>query len=106
LPGHSLRGVAELDPEGPISITWRDMLVVESQNGRSIRDHRYKYSVYERGANRETLIDLKTDPGEMKNLIDAPELADQCNEFRSRLAQWCNRIDDRIAKPFLVREKA
>lgn len=106
LLGHSVRQVAELDPTGPVSITWRDMLVVESQNGRMIRDNRYKYCVYERGANRETLIDLKTDPGEMTNLIDAPELKEKRDELRKRLAQWCRRADDRIAKPFLVRSEA
>ena len=47
---------------------WRDAVVVESLHGRMLTTGRFKYSVYFSGDNREQLVDLEDDPGEMINL--------------------------------------
>lgn len=63
LPGLSFRPLAEgKEPE-----SWRASLPLESELGRMIVTDRYKYMLYDKGANREQLIDLREDPGEMRN---------------------------------------
>lgn len=78
LPGRSLLPLVFGRP----MITWRDHLVVEDymsqtgeikgmkpqMQGRMVRSERYKYCVYSQGQQRESLVDLQTDPGEMVNL--------------------------------------
>jgi arylsulfatase A-like enzyme len=98
LPGRSLRAPAEGRPVK----RWRDHLVVESQNGRMVRTERLKYCVYDSGRGRETLVDLRSDPGEMKNLAAAATHADELNRHRRLLADWAGRHNDAIAKPYLV----
>jgi arylsulfatase A-like enzyme len=38
-----------------------------------LRSKRFKYCIYRDGEFRESLIDMRNDPGEMKNLVAAPE---------------------------------
>lgn len=66
--GSSLRPLAV----GQSVPNWRTHLVVESQNGRMIRDDRFKYCLYDSGEPAEFLTDLKNDPGEMQNLVNDP----------------------------------
>ncbi len=98
LPGRSLRPLLERT-EGA---GWRDHIVVESQNGRMVRTERYKYCVYEHGQRREMLIDIEKDPGEMKNLADAAERAEELNRHRRLLGEWVARIDDRLGRGYLI----
>ena len=79
---------------------WRDFVVSESQNGRMLRTSRFKYCVYDSGRDREQLIDLKNDPGEMKNLADVSEYADVLNTHRRLLRRWVERTGDKIAAEY------
>lgn len=97
LAGRSVRPLLEGRPT-----TWRDHVVTESQNGRMVRTGRFKYCVYDRGANREMLIDLESDPGEMTNLAPLPEHARELNRHRRLLQDWVRQIDDQVAKPYIV----
>ena len=48
----------------------------------------YKYSVYDQGWPREMLVDLKSDPGEMRNLAMEPEYDAVVARCRELLKQW------------------
>ena len=100
--GKSFRAVAEGKP----APSWRDHLVVESQNGRMVRTARFKYNVYDSGKHREQLIDLQSDPGEMKNLAYDQEHKDVLNRHRELLAKWVERTNDRIADEYIVKHAA
>ena len=97
IPGASIRSLAE----GKNDARWRDHLVVESQNGRMIRTQRYKYCTYDSGINREQLIDLKDDPGEMKNLAGDENFADILKKHRQLLNQWVLKNGDDIGAKYL-----
>jgi arylsulfatase A-like enzyme len=98
LPGRSLRSLAE----GHAPDDWPDHVVVECSNGRMLRTDRFKYVVYEDGANRETLVNLEDDPGEMMNLADAPEMGEALNLHREMLATWVNQHGDSIAQRYII----
>lgn len=68
LTGRSFRALAE----GKTPQSWRSHLWIESEFGYMLQGERYKYVLYDEGENREQLIDLKEDPGEMKNLATDP----------------------------------
>ena len=83
LPGRSLMPLVLGKP-----VTgWRDHLVVENDmsqageldgltprmEGRMVRTERFKYCLYSRGRQRESLVDMQADPGEMTNLATDPE---------------------------------
>lgn len=98
LPGRSVRPIAEQTSGGD----WRKSIVVESQNGRMVRTERFKYCVYDCGKNRETLVDLKNDPGETKNLAASSKYKKQLNTHRSILANWMKKTTDPMAKSYLI----
>lgn len=68
LMGRSLRPLVESGAPAP----WRDALPVESAIGRAIVTDRFKYAVYDLGTCQEQLIDLREDPGEMRNCASVP----------------------------------
>ncbi len=43
------------------------MLPIEGEFGRAVVTERYKYARYDRGENREQLLDLRARPLEMRN---------------------------------------
>jgi len=100
LDGRSVRAVAEGREADP---AWRDHVVAESRNSRMVRTARYKYTVYDCGEHRETLVDMQTDPGEMKNLVSNAKLASTLDSHRRLLADWIDRTGDRIAAEYVVR---
>ncbi len=100
LLGRSIRRVAEGRPVA----SWRDHLVVESQNGRMVRTARFKYSVYDSGRHREQLVDLERDPGEMKSLAHDEEHQAVLNQHRRLLREWVEETGDKIARQYIVRE--
>lgn len=97
LSGRSLRALAQGRPADG----WRDFVVCESQNGRSLRTNRFKYTIYDSGENREQLIDLKNDPGEMNNLAGRGDYKSVLNEHRKLLRGWVKRTGDRIAAKYI-----
>jgi choline-sulfatase len=95
--GSSLRPLAENR-----GAKWRDQVVCESVVGRMVRTERFKYCVYESGANRETLIDLEKDPGEMNNLAEKAAYRDVLNAHRRRMSRWIGRAGDKIGAEYVV----
>ena len=98
LLGQSLRAVAEKrdTPDG------RPYVVSENQSGRMIRSDRFKYCVYSDGEPRESLVDIKNDPGEMTNLAGLPKFNDELAEHRAYLSRWIDESNDLEAKAFAV----
>jgi choline-sulfatase len=82
--------------------SWRDVVVVQNNmsqtfpvdgnvpttEGRMIRTDRFKYCVYAHGQNRESLVDLEKDPGEMVDLARDPAHRPTLLAMRERLRQW------------------
>jgi len=97
LGGQSLRALAQ----GKAADGWRGFVVCESQNGRSLRTGHFKYSIYDSGENREQLIDLKNDPGEMNNLAGRGDYKAVLNKHRRLLRGWVKRTGDRIAAEYV-----
>jgi arylsulfatase A-like enzyme len=84
----------------------RDFLLCESQNGRMLRTDRFKYCIYDSGRNREQLIDLKLDPGEMTNLAQVKDYKDILDTHRQLLRGWVERTGDRIAAEYVYPPQA
>jgi choline-sulfatase len=80
LPGLSIRSIAE----GKTPSRWREDLLIEFTGGKCLRGRRHKYSVWEKGENREMLIDMEKDPGETKNLANDPAAEPVLTAFRSK----------------------
>ncbi|MHC4343115.1 MAG: sulfatase family protein, partial [Planctomycetota bacterium] len=97
LQGLSLRPLAEGK-----KAAWRDYVVSESQNGRMLQTDRFKYCVYDSGRGREQLIDLKSDPGEMKNLAERAGFKDVLAKHRQLLHKWVTKNNDKIAVEYIV----
>jgi arylsulfatase A-like enzyme len=84
---------------------WREELVVETRinfgdgpggesHARALVTDQYKYSVYLMGRNREQLVDIRKDPGEMVNLAVESRHRASLQECRDRLRAWCERTED------------
>ena len=98
LLGRTLRPVAE----GRGDNARRPYVVAENNTGRMLRSDRYKYCVYTSGVIRESLVDLKTDPGEIKNLAGLPQFHKTLNQHRDYLKQWIVESKDTPAKSFAI----
>ncbi len=98
LLGRSLRSIAE----GKRVDAWRPYVATENHTGRMIRSKRFKYCVYNDGEVRESLVDMKNDPGEMKNLASKPEYENMLIEHQRYLEHWIEESGDREAKSFAV----
>jgi arylsulfatase A-like enzyme len=98
LLGKSLRSIAD----GNRVDSWRSYVVSENHTGRMIRSQRYKYCVYAEGTMRESLVDMRNDPGEMKNLVSLPEYKDALLEHQSYLDRWIEESGDTQARTFAV----
>lgn len=119
MEGRSLLPLAKKQP-----IDWPEEVFVqisESQIGRAIRTHRWKYSVRcrETGADgaplvapaadtytEDCLYDLLADPWELTNLIGAPAYTAVTSELRARLLERMTAIGEKrptiIAAPTLA----
>lgn len=58
-------------------------------SGRCLIGSQFKYVVYSWGRWREQLFDLRTDPGEQRNLAVEATFDDTLEECRHRLLAWC-----------------
>ena len=54
------------------------------------------------GKIRESLVDMKQDPGEMKKLTSLKEYKDELIKHRNYLNQWIEESGDTEAKAFAV----
>ena len=97
LNGRSLLPLAR----GEENVRWRDYVVVESLHGRMLRTDRFKYSIYASGSNREQLVDLKNDPGEMRNLADDEDCKETLDRHRQLLREWIKRTGDKIGSMYV-----
>ena len=68
-------------------------------HGRMVRSDRYKYCVYSEGDRRESLIDMKKDPGEMKNLAGDATHSHTLEQHRQYLTDWCRKYGDDFPLP-------
>ncbi|VGO22321.1 sulfatase family protein [Pontiella sulfatireligans] len=108
LRGLSLRPLAEGKP-----VEWRDQLVVENDLspayghsagvvGRMLRTKNYKYVAYSTGKLRESLTDMRTDPGEMNNLAVDPAYREILQDHRNRLVAELKITNDSFIVPGTV----
>jgi len=79
LPGRSLRRLVE----GNSQECRRRSVPVECAIGRAIVTERFKYSVYDIGADREQLIDLVSDPHEQRNVLNDSRYHQVLEELRA-----------------------
>jgi len=96
LIGKSLRPVAEGRPVD----NWREYVVSEDARWRMLRTEKYKYTTFSDPTSKESLVDLKKDPGEMRNLVDHPEYKEVLREHRKLLAKWSESTGDTEAFKF------
>jgi arylsulfatase A-like enzyme len=86
LPGRSfwpvLRGVGG---------AWENAVYFTMRNTDAVRDDRHKLVWRNGGAGPNELFDLKADPRERVNVIDAPDLAEVREALRKRLESWVER---------------
>ena len=114
LPGRSLMPLAFGKP----AAAWRDHVVVENDmaqageidgltpqmEGRMVRTERYKYCVYSRGNQRESLVDLQTDPGEMVDLARDPKYREVLLQHRELLGRFGKEHNDPLATELLAED--
>ena len=112
LPGRSLKGLAE----GRTPAEWRSHLVSSNRmiqcepvdgkryepDGRMVRSERYKYCLYSLGKDRESLVDMKKDPGEMVNLTGNSEFGETVKQHRARLREHARKHGDTLALKMLA----
>lgn len=112
LPGVSLRPLAL----GQSPATWRNYVVVGNNmvqggpvgllrpatEGRMVRSERFKYSVYQFGTHRESLIDLQKDPGETADLAMDPAYRDVLMEHRDLLRAFATEHHDPLVAELLA----
>ncbi len=70
-------------------------------HGRMVRSDRYKYCLYSHGKHRESLIDMKNDPGEMKNLAKNKTYAKALDRHRAMLKEHGVQYKDQLALDML-----
>jgi choline-sulfatase len=112
LPGRSLLSLALARSTVP----WRDHVVVQNHMthsgvvdgfkptlaGRMVRSDRYKYCVYTRGQQRESLVDLHADPGETRNLATDPAYRPVLLQHRELLARFGREQNDPLVAELLA----
>ncbi len=112
LTGRSLKPLSQGEPVAQ----WRDHLILEnhmdqtgmvgdirpSVQGRLVRTERYKYCVYSQGHRRESLVDLRADPGETKDLAQDPAHRPVLLEHRALLMRFAREHNDPLAVSLLA----
>lgn len=72
----------------PYVVTETDFAQTGGTKGWMLRTPRYKYVLYEAGANREALYDMENDRLEMRNLAVESAFKQVVEEHRRMLARW------------------
>lgn len=112
LPGRSLMPLVL----GKTPTVWRDHVVVEDNmnqagevnglkpqmEGRMVRTDRYKYCLYSRGNQRESLVDMHADPGEMQDLATDPAYRKVVLEHREMLVRFGQEHHDPLVATMLA----
>jgi choline-sulfatase len=100
-PGHCLGASLRPLAEGQPVDAWRAYVASENQDARMIRTPNYKYCVFRDAGSKESLVDMKNDPGEMQNLIDDPRFQPALAAHRKLLADWSKLSCDQDAPVYL-----
>lgn len=112
LPGASLKSTAE-DANAPCpdrsSIVVQNCMVQGAEvdgakpepSGRMVRSDRYKYCLYDMGEHRESLVDMKADPGEMINRASDPAMTETLADHRRMLRESAVEHEDALALSML-----
>ncbi len=87
--GRSLRSILE---GSSVSVNSFIVTEVSSNTGRMVRTPSFKYIVY-KDDSVEQLFDMRTDPGETKNLAESSRYALELSEHRKMLRDWESRLD-------------
>lgn len=104
LPGHSARAAVEgRRTDAPRYVVTSDHFVqgvplagvTLQPAGRMLRTAQYKYCVYDRGGRRESLVDMKADPGELTNLAADPKFRRVLDDHRRLLLDWSRTTGDK-----------
>lgn len=112
LPGRSLWPLVLGKPPA----VWRDHVVVQNNmtqtgevdgrrptmEGRMVRTDRYKYCVFSRGQQRESLVDMQADPGETTNLAMDPKHREVVRQHRALLTRFGREQNDALAIELLA----
>jgi choline-sulfatase len=112
LPGRSLVPLAFGKPV----TNWPDHIVVQNNmvqtgevdgmrpelQGRMVRTDRYKYCVFNQGQQRESLVDMQTDPGEMNDLATDSKYRDVLLQHRQLLADFGKKHRDALVTQLLA----
>ncbi len=69
--------------------------------GRMIRSNNYKYCIYSEGKERESLVDMQFDPGEMVNQAKNSVYQEVLEQHRTYLKQHAEQTKDEIALEML-----
>lgn len=80
----------------------RPYVASENDWSRMIRTERFKYCAYKEGQQKESLVDLQNDPGEMVNLASDNKFQRELTEHRNHLADWVKRSADSHGIEYLV----
>jgi arylsulfatase A-like enzyme len=114
LPGKSLWPIVL----GMTAAGWPEYIVIENDlraweqpdtprmEGRTVITERYKYSIYDKGFQRESLYDLKSDPGEMVNIATEKEFGKILSQHRKILADFGQKNKDPLARQLLKNNEA
>jgi choline-sulfatase len=100
LKGRSLKALAE----GRAVETWRSHLVVENLQARLLHAGDWKYMVGDSGEVREMVVDLKHDPGEMKNVAADPAAREKLEAGRRLLKEWYASHNLKLDPKYVVTE--
>jgi choline-sulfatase len=68
-------------------------------SGRMLRSQRFKYCAYNQGKQRESLVDMEKDPGEMWSLAYEPRYHNVLHQHRAMLRKWCASMHDDFPVP-------
>jgi choline-sulfatase len=80
---------------------WRKAVYAENARGRMVRTARFKYCWYKGQEPRDMLIDMISDPGEMKNLAVDPGYASVVAEHRELIRRHVRAQDDELFERFV-----
>lgn len=67
---------------------------MHSPEGRMLCSDRYKYCIYSEGQHRESLVDLKNDPGELQNLARHESYQLTLQAHRAMMRTWAMEFHD------------
>ena len=74
--------------------------------GRMVRTDHFKYCVYDYGDQRESLVDMRTDPMETRNVARQPDYRHELLRHRELLQGFASQHDDTLVDQLLAGDAA